>query len=124
MAQEIQKDVRAWPGPDGTQVARRVNAWEEAHKVVAEIEGIRAGGRALQGTYAFGQNPNWKGPGKGGGGKSSSSGGGGGQRRAERGQADQHQHGLRGGEHRGEITVTSNHDSVQNTHFSSTRPRL
>ena len=46
-------------------------------------------------------------------------GGGGGQRRAERGQADQHQHGLRGGEHRGEITVTSNHDTVQNTHFSS-----
>ena len=50
-----------------------------------------------------------------------SSGGGGGQRRAERGQADQHQHGLRGGEHRGEIeiTVTSNHVTVQNTQFSS-----
>ena len=61
-AAEIQKDIRTWTSTDGEVAVRRVATWEEAHKILVEIEGIRAGGRALQSTYAFGSH---EGPGKG-----------------------------------------------------------
>ena len=50
-AAEVQKDVRTWKNADGTTSARRASTWEEAHRVVVELEGIRAGGEALQAAY-------------------------------------------------------------------------
>ena len=52
-ASEIQKDVRTWTDADGQAVARRVATWEEAHKVLVELEGIQAGGRALRANYSL-----------------------------------------------------------------------
>ena len=54
MAAEIQKDVRTWKNADGATSARRASTWEEAHRVAVELEGIRAGGKALQAAYASG----------------------------------------------------------------------
>ena len=38
-ASEIQKDVRTWTDAGGQAVARRVATWEEAHKVLVELDG-------------------------------------------------------------------------------------
>ena len=52
LAAEILNDSRAWTNADGFIVIRKVETWEECHKVLLEVESIRAGGRALQGSYA------------------------------------------------------------------------
>ena len=67
-AAEVQKDVRAWTDAGGVITSRCVATWEEAHKVLVEIEGIRAGRRALQTTYAFTPDGGGGGGGKAGGG--------------------------------------------------------
>ena len=57
MAADILKDSRMWNNEDGSQTVRKAEAWEECHKVLLELEAVRAGGRALQGTYSFGDAP-------------------------------------------------------------------
>ena len=42
-----------WENDDGTKTVRKVEAWEECHKVLLELEAVKAGGRALQGTYGI-----------------------------------------------------------------------
>merc|ERR1712194_453714 len=59
-AAEIQRDVRQW-ATDVQDLPRRVSTWIEAHKVLVEVESMRAGGRALQQNYGI----DW--PAKGGG---------------------------------------------------------
>jgi hypothetical protein len=51
-AADIQKDQRPWPDGEGGMVNRRVATWEEAHKVSVELESLKAGGRALNSSYA------------------------------------------------------------------------
>ena len=70
-AAEIQKDVRSWTSADGETSVRRVATWEEAHKILVELEGVRAGGKALQSNYSYGGKdpPSGKGRGQGKGGK-------------------------------------------------------
>ena len=41
-ASAIQRDARPWPGPDGATQIRRVVSWEEAHRVLNELEGLEA----------------------------------------------------------------------------------
>ena len=52
-ASEIQKDARTWADAGGQAVARRVATWEEARKVLVELEGVQAGGRALRASYSL-----------------------------------------------------------------------
>ena len=52
-ASEAQKDACTWADADGQAVARRVATWEEAHRVLVELEGIQAGGRALRANYSL-----------------------------------------------------------------------
>ena len=42
-----------WENDDGTKTVRKVEAWEECHKVLLELEAVKAGGRALQRTYGI-----------------------------------------------------------------------
>lgn len=51
---DIQKDQRPWPDGEGGTINRRVATWEEAHKVALELEGIRAGQKALLTAFTFG----------------------------------------------------------------------
>ena len=51
LAAEILKDSRMWENDDGSKAVRKVESWEECHRVLLELEAVRAGGRALQGTY-------------------------------------------------------------------------
>ena len=53
-ASAIQKDARPWAGPGGETQVRRVVSWEEAHRVLNELEGLEAGGRALAGQHSYG----------------------------------------------------------------------
>ena len=41
-AQEVQKDWRSWPDGEGGEGMRRVATWTEAHKVLVELESLRA----------------------------------------------------------------------------------
>jgi hypothetical protein len=66
LAADIQKDVRAWKGKTGEEATRRVATWEEAHKVLVELESIKASGRALLPSYSCGATSSAsKGKGKG-----------------------------------------------------------
>ena len=69
LAAEIQKDVRVWRGADGRETSRRAATWDEAHKVLCELEAINASGRALIPSYNTAYNMQSKGDvgGKGGG---------------------------------------------------------
>ena len=80
LAAEVQKDVRAWKGADGREVSRRAATWDEAHKVLCELEAITASGRALVPSYsaAYAYNMQSKGDGGGKGGGKDSFGGKGG----------------------------------------------
>ena len=49
LAAEILKDSRMWDNDDGSKSVRKVESWEECHKVLLELEAVKAGGRALQG---------------------------------------------------------------------------
>ena len=52
-AAAIQRDARPWTGPTGETQVRRVVSWEEAHRVLNELEGLEAGGRALAGQHSY-----------------------------------------------------------------------
>ena len=53
LAAEILKDSRLWENEDGSKSVRKVESWEECHKVLLELEAVKAGGRALQGSYGI-----------------------------------------------------------------------
>ena len=53
LAAEILKDSRLWENDDGSKAVRNVESWEECHRVLLELEAVKAGGRALQGTYGI-----------------------------------------------------------------------
>ena len=51
LAADILKESRMWENDDGTKTVRKVEAREECHKALLELEAVKAGGRALQGSY-------------------------------------------------------------------------
>ena len=51
LAADILKDSRLWESDDGSKSVRKVESWEECHKVLLELESVKAGGKALQGSY-------------------------------------------------------------------------
>ena len=53
LSADILKDSRMWENDDGSKSVRKVESWEECHKVLLELEAVKAGGRALQGTYGI-----------------------------------------------------------------------
>ncbi len=53
MAAEVQQDVRTWTDSEGREVSRRATTWEETHRIHAELETIKATGRALVPAYAL-----------------------------------------------------------------------
>ena len=53
LAADILKDSRMWENDDGSKSVRKVESWEECHKVLLELEAVKAGGRALQWAYGI-----------------------------------------------------------------------
>ncbi len=53
LATYVQKDVRAWCGPDGRETSRRVATRDEARKVLRGLEAIVVSGNALIPSYSM-----------------------------------------------------------------------
>jgi hypothetical protein len=53
LAAGIQRDVRASHGTDGVESSRRVATWDEAHRVLCELEATAVPGKALVPSYAM-----------------------------------------------------------------------